>query len=316
MSATVYRDTNFQGAFAHLRPGFVSGRGLVGYLNRSTHGEDLDNEISSVRVGPNTIVVLFTGQSMSASGGSRVLIGPTEISDLGGLGLDNQTSAIRVLSFKRYDSAIPRGGGVVLCDGYQGQGKKAYLGQGDYDAARLASEEVKFSGGSLRSVQVSPNTLAVLYDGPNFDQEMDAVVVVGPTMIGDLDSIGLAERVSSVRVMHTDPYDVPERPSTSVGSTRTNYPGGAMGFLQTNLPLARRPIQSPEPTKTVEMRGGPVGKKADPTRAVWVALVFLSAIVLGLLLAVVTMRRAQAVDALPVTGAAEGLPSVVAGGGY
>ena len=71
MSATVYSDANHQGPFAQIRPGFFSGRdqGLREFRNQTAcgSGEGPDTAISSIRVGPSTIVTLYGRQPPSAS---------------------------------------------------------------------------------------------------------------------------------------------------------------------------------------------------------------------------------------------------------
>jgi hypothetical protein len=320
MSVTIYRDTNYQGPFARIRPGFYSGQDLRGFRNQSAYGagEDLDNAISSIRVGPNTIVALYGGQSPSASAGSRVLVGPYDVPDLGALGMDDKTSAIQVLSYKGYDSGIPRTGGAVLYTGYEGQGKSSVLEQGDYNAARLASEEVKFPNNRLRSLRVSANVIAILYDGPDFDTSMDAVVVVGPTMVGDLDRIGLLDRVSSVRVMYTDPYDTPARPSTNLGTSRAYFPGGDAGYAGPPPQPRHQPgprQQEPQPAE-LAVYGSPGGTPAgspggsEERRRMWTVIIVL--FVLVLVLGAYVAASTRAVRAAKKVGGAAPLPHVTA----
>lgn len=330
MAVTVYRDTNYQGPFARIRPGFFSGQDLRGFRNQSAYGagEDLDNAISSIRVGPNTIAALYGGQSPSASAGARVLVGPYEVPDLGALGMDDKISAIQVLSFKGYDSGIPRTGGAVLYSGYEGQGKNSVLEQGDYSAARLASEEVKFPNNRLRSLRVSANVIAILYDGPDFDTSMDAVVVVGPTMVGDLDRIGLIDRVSSVRILYTDPYDTPARPSTALGTPRAYFPGGDAGHSGPAQPQppgapSRRPAPRQAPAAPAASQGGvmaaqvyggspgagegkgaPGGANGKEQRRMWVVLFVLVVVVVVLVLGAYAARKEKK------AGGAEPLPLV------
>ena len=234
MSLTVYRDINYQGPFARIRSGFFSGRDLVGYYNQSAYGsgEDLDNAISSLRVDLNTIVTIYASQSPTASSGSRVIMGPYDIPNLAEIGMNNKISAIQVLSFKTYNSGIPHTGRVILYSEYQFGGKFSILERGDYNAARLASEEVKFPDNRLRSIRVSSNAIAILYNGTDFNVSMDAIAIVGPADIGDLDSIGLLDRVSSIRVLYTDPHDIPRHlsmnraysPRNTVARTGIPYP--------------------------------------------------------------------------------------------
>lgn len=300
MSVTVYRDAGYQGPFAHIRPGFFSGRDLVGYYNQSAYGsgEDLDNAISSLRVGPNTIAALYGGQGPSASGGARVIVGPSDVPDLAALGMNNKISSVQVMAFKAYDSAIPRSGGATLYGGYDFGGRHAALERGDYDAARLASEEVKLPRDSLRSIRVSPHAIAILYAGPDFNVSGDAVAVVGPAAIADLDSVGLLDRVSSIRVLYTDPYDVPRRLPVSLGAPRTHPPPTPPAPQTTVVPVIH----------TVT---------AAPSRRMW-AVIFLL-IMMVLVLAAFVVSQGKKISS--ASGGAENdgppleYPSAMRGGG-
>ena len=233
MSVTVYKDTNFQGIYAQLRPGAYSGRDLVGCPHQSTSCEDLDNAINSIRVDPNTVVAFADGHAISASGGgARVLVGPAEIPDLTALGMNNRISSILVIPYRAYDSAIPAPtGGVTIYDNYSLTGRHSLLRRGDYSPARLTSEEVKLPGPSVVSLLVESGVIAILYNGTGFETMMDAVMVVGPTVIEDLDRLGMSGRVRSIRVLYSDPFDIPNRPTLSLGSARAYTPGGALGYV-------------------------------------------------------------------------------------
>jgi hypothetical protein len=232
MSATVYKNVNYQGVYAQLHPGFYSGRDLVGCPHQSTSCEDLDNAINSIRVDPNVIVAFADSHAISASGGgARVLIGPAEVSDLTALGMSNRISSVLVVPFRAYDSAIPApDGGVTLYDSYSMTGRRSLLRRGDYPPARLTSEEVKLPGPQVTSLSVAAGVIVVLYSGPNFETTADAVMVVGPTVVEDLDRVGMSGRVRSIRVLYSDPFDVPGRPTLGLGSARAYTPGGALGL--------------------------------------------------------------------------------------
>ena len=232
MSATVYKNVNHQGIYAQLRPGFYSGRDLVGCPHQSTSCEDLDNAINSIRVDPNVIVAFADSHAISASGGgARVLIGPAEVSDLTALGMSNRISSVLVVPFRAYDSAIPApDGGVTLYDSYSMTGRRSLLRRGDYPPARLTSEEVKLPGPQVTSLAVAAGVIVVLYSGPNFETTADAVMVVGPTVVEDLDRVGMSGRVRSIRVLYSDPFDVPGRPTLGLGSARAYTPGGPLGL--------------------------------------------------------------------------------------
>lgn len=207
MTATVYKDLNFQGVYAQLRPGFYSGRDLVGCPHLSTNCEDLDNAISSIRVDPNTVVAFADSHALSASGGggARVLVGPAEVPDLAALGMSGRISSVRAVPYRAYDSATPPpAGGATIYDSYGMTGRRAALRRGDYASGRLTSEEVKLSGPSVMSVSVNPGVILILYAGANFETASDAVMVVGPAAVEDLDRVGMGGRVRSIRVLYGD----------------------------------------------------------------------------------------------------------------
>ena len=214
MSATVYKDVDFQGVYAQLYPGLYSGRDLVGCPHLSTNCEDLDNAISSIRLDPNVIVAFADSHALSASGGggARVLVGPAEVPDLAALGMSGRISSIRTVPYRAYDSATPPpGGGATIYDSYGMTGRRAALRRGDYTPGRLTSEEVKFPGPNVMSVSVDPGVIVILYAGANFEIVSDAIMAVGPTRIEDLDRVGMGGRVRSIRVLYGDPFDVPGR---------------------------------------------------------------------------------------------------------
>lgn len=234
--ATIYKDTDYQGVFARLGPGYFRGSlycdtpgALCGYPYQSTQGEPLDNEISSIRVGPNTIVALYDSHAMTASSPARVIVGPTDIPDLTAIGMADIVSTLLVLPFREYPSGIPRPGGVRVSTGYNVEfGKYADLGRGDYDEAQLigSQETNRIGTNAINSIRVDSHVVAILYDGPSFDTTMDAIVVVGPTQIDDLGRVGFDSRTSSIRVLYTDPGDIPRLPGGPLGATRGATPGG------------------------------------------------------------------------------------------
>jgi hypothetical protein len=219
----------------------------VGCPHQSTSCEDLDNAINSIRVDPNVIVAFADSHAISASGGgARVLIGPAEVSDLTALGMSNRISSVLVVPFRAYDSAIPApDGGVTLYDSYSMTGRRSLLRRGDYPPARLTSEEVKLPGPQVTSLSVAAGVIVVLYSGPNFETTADAVMVVGPTVVEDLDRVGMSGRVRSIRVLYSDPFDVPGRPTLGLGSARAYTPGGALGLA---WPSRAAPSAAPRPT--------------------------------------------------------------------
>ncbi|MFA6166969.1 MAG: hypothetical protein WC700_10150 [Gemmatimonadaceae bacterium] len=194
MAITVYSDKDFKGAFARLGPGTYSGDDLRG------SSSDLNNDISSVRVGAGTIAVLVDGYAVDAAGsGSRVLVGPAEVADLSAIGMDDRVSSVRVIEFRPV--AESRRAAATVYDGYGATGRRSDLDTGDYSGARLAGGEVKLPGDRIVSLAVEPNTVVVIYAGADFESSMDAAVVAGPVIVADLNRLGFGGRVRSIRVL-------------------------------------------------------------------------------------------------------------------
>lgn len=231
-SIIIYQNADYKGPFLTLGPGFYSGENdLVGHGYHSSQDANLYRNINSIRVQPNTIVALYGSTAPSASGGSRVIQGPAEFADLGSIGMTDKISSVLVVPFKTYDSGIPRGGGATISNQPSLFGMRSDLVRGDYNPSRLNGDEIRMPGPSIQSLQVEPHCLAILYSGPHFDTTMDAVAVVGPTLVDDLSLLGMLGRVASIRIIYTDPYDVPYgRPISPLGSSRDYLPGGSWGM--------------------------------------------------------------------------------------
>lgn len=296
MPVLAYADTGFGGDVARLQPGFYSGRGLQGGRPGSSYTTELDNDISSIRVDPGYIAVLFGGHAPSASGGgARVLVGPQEYSDLAAIGMNDRVSSIQVYSFSQHTSAVPRDFGVTLYNAYGRLGRGFYLGQGDFDQARLASVEVGLYG-DVRSVCVGGATLAVLYAGPNFDSSQDAIVVAGPLCIDDLSTVGMDDRVHSVQVLYTADGNTvaPSARSPSASSAPPSiyappwlpWQGGGSSWItsQQQAPMPwRRPVPGLPPPESswwsAGFRNAP--KKRSPTPFILVVLLVVLALVIA-----------------------------------
>ena len=202
MALTLYKEPDFQGVYARLGPG--THRELTGCPHQSLACEDLDNAASSMRVEARTVAFLSDGRAPSARGG-RVFIGPAEVPDLAAVGLGGKVSSVLVVPFRAWEAALPPIAGVTLYDGYGATGRRSVLRRGDYSRARLASEEVRMPGDRAVSMTVDEDVVAVLYVGENFESGGDAAAVVGPAEVEDLERLGLAGRVGSVRVLVGEP---------------------------------------------------------------------------------------------------------------
>jgi len=207
MPVILYRDPDYEGPSVRLQPGFHTGRrALEGAARGATNGEDLSREASSVRVDDRYVAVLYGGMSDTASSGARTLVGPAEIPDLGAVGMDDKTASVQVYLYAPHLSAVPRDFGVTLYSSTGRTGMEAELGQGDYNQARLKSDEVRMRG-QVQSLCVGSNTLAILYAGGDFESTEDSVVVAGPRCIDDVDSVGMygdgiTPKIRSIRVLY------------------------------------------------------------------------------------------------------------------
>ena len=231
MAVTIYKDVGFNGIYAHMEPGIYSGQQIRGYNNQSPYesGEFLDNEINSIRVKSGTIAVINSGYSQSATGG-RVIIGPKDISDLSSIGMSNTISSIQIVNYRRYDSSRVRHGNVFLYSDYNMGGRRAILGSGDYTKTRLQSNEV--SGfDQIRSLSVDAYMIAILYTGNNFEEDEDATIIIGPSSEGDLNRVGIIDRVNSIRVYYTDPNIVT---SYNSGLNPSNWPSPGPQYNRSN----------------------------------------------------------------------------------
>jgi hypothetical protein len=216
MPVILYRDAKYGGPSVRLQPGFHTGqRAFEGTVRGSSYGEDLSNEVSSIRVDAGYIAVLYAGLSASASGGgARTVVGPSEIPDLAAVGMDDKISSVQVYMVEATRSALPRDFGVSLFSSVHQSGMSGgiRIGQGSYDKSRLDSDEVKIGSGGIRSLCVGPYTLAVLYVGSTFDSVSNSVVVGPNTCVDDIEyDLGL-EEVNSIRVMYSEVPGAPRQP--------------------------------------------------------------------------------------------------------
>lgn len=297
MTAIIYRDINFQGVYATLGAGLYSGRDLVGCPHRSTSCEDLDNAINSARVDPNTVVAVADGHSISATGGgARVIIGPADISDLAAIGMGNRISSVLVAAFRNYDSAAPAPeGGAVISSAYNMSGPQSRLRRGDYTPARLTSEEVKLAGPNIVSVSAAAGVLVVLYSGPNFETTSDAVMVVGPAVVDDVDTLGMGGRVRSVRVLYSDVIaGVASAPVPVTTGLPTSMRPAAM--VADFYARQRRAATEPAPAAVAPAAVAPAPaapEPAAPTPRWWFILWFIVCIVAAAATAAVVVATAD-----------------------
>ena len=264
MPVILYRDPNYEGPSIRLQPGFYSGRrDLEGKVRGSSYGEDLDDKISSVRVDAGYVAVLYSGHAPTPgglAGGARTLIGPTEIPDLGAVGMDDNTSSVRVLMYEPFRSAIPRDFGVTLFNhSYPvGPGGGIQIGQGNYDRARLDSDEVDINPDGIKSLCVGMGTIAVLYEGNSFESTLNSTVVLPGECVQDtrdlrMSSTGTGPGINSIRVLYAAVGDGPSD-TVSVGESPASRAVSTLGSLWGRrppsipiIPAAPAPVPPPSP---------------------------------------------------------------------
>jgi hypothetical protein len=228
----IYAKANFQGDFFKFGPGDylpnnLSNLGTTNFLGN----------INSIRVGPNAVVELFQDGSFHSGSNpdsSRVIIGPQDIADLSKLNMANKIHAIRVRRIKLQNSYVSSPDKVVVYDQYSFQGRSGVMGPGQYNMQRLTSQEYKFMDNSIRSIQVPAYLLVILYDADNFDSSQNAIAVIGPQSISNLDDIGFGQKISSMAV-----YAL-ENPEVEAQVTSANLPAPTdiltAGLLNRNDP--------------------------------------------------------------------------------
>lgn len=208
MSAITYLDVNYTGD-SHT---FNSGNYDRSYLRDIPYG-NFEGGISSIKIDRNTIVLLSNNSSPTGSGNNRVLIGPQNIADLSTIGFNDKINSIKVKRFRETNWGA--GATASIFSNYNFTGNYKNLHAGDYDATRIASKENNHSGiadGDVRSLTVGSSTVAILYDGPNFETADNSVYIEGPAQVGDLAKYNLDGKLSSIKIFSIDdiPPNLPE----------------------------------------------------------------------------------------------------------
>ena len=222
MSIIVYEDKNYGGESVQLRQGDYSYTNLI---NLSAYGVgtsgDFHDNISSIRVSPGTLVLLSSSSSYYG-GETRVVMGPHDIPDLSVIGLNDKISSLRVRKYKKADWGESI---VVVYSQPNFYGKRKHLNTGEYNKTRLTTSELDESGisdNTIASIKVPANTIAILYDGPNFDTNKTSTFIIGARDIPDVQRINMGNKISSIRVysVETPPKKVPiEVPDTRTGGS-------------------------------------------------------------------------------------------------
>jgi hypothetical protein len=199
MSTTIYTGENFRGDSHTLNNGVYT----------ASYFRDIDyarfDHPESISVDRNTIVHLSTSSHPTGFGDNRIIIGPQRISSLKDLGFVGQVSSIKVLRFRQNNWGSPAR--VVVYNNYNMQGFSKVLREGEYSSERIASRENNETGirdGDIRSLIVDHGTVAILYDGENFEEHMNTIFVQGPANITSLEKYGMDGKLSSIKVFSID----------------------------------------------------------------------------------------------------------------
>jgi hypothetical protein len=200
MSVIAYEDINYTGASTTFSEGNYNRNHLID-INHGT----FEKNISSMRISRNTILLLSSSSHPTGYGDNRVIIGPQNISNLDTILFNNKINSLKVRRFKETDWGIPTS--VVVYNNYNYTGKHKNLKAGEYSSARIASKENNLYGiadGNIRSLTIASNTLVILYDGPNFENNNNAIYIEGPIDIGDLSKYYMDGKLSSIKVFSID----------------------------------------------------------------------------------------------------------------
>ena len=200
MSATIYTEDNFNGESHILNIGNYNAQ----YFCDIDYAQ-FENNINSIRVDRNTIVHLSTASTATGAGDNRILIGPNSVASLGALGIRGKVKSIHIMRFRQNNWGSPAR--VIVYDNYNLSGRSKVLREGDYSCDRLArreNNETGFHDGDIRSLRVDAGVVAILYDGQNFEEDMNTVYVQGPAQINNLNKYGLDGQLSSIRIFAVD----------------------------------------------------------------------------------------------------------------
>lgn len=129
---TVYKDINFKGDYKILTDG--------NYSTTFLQDIDFDNNIKSIKIDPNTTAILYKFAGNSSP--KIVLQGPQDIATLPPDYFDS-VSRIQVMTLnpKVYYNENEFTGNILAYEDSYFSGRKAYLGIGPYDAAKLNTNE-------------------------------------------------------------------------------------------------------------------------------------------------------------------------------
>ena len=174
---TLYRETGYSDS----NPVVIRSPGAYPIIDNIGFPND---KLKSIRVAPKVKVQLY--EHYEFKGRSIILNGPTEISDLGALNFNNQTSSIKVLLPSLVD----------LYPGEELQGEKVSI----YEFGRYpVIDDIGFPNDKLKSIRVAPGVKVDLYEDYEFKGKK--FTIEGEKKYSDLSTVSeLFNRVSSIIV--------------------------------------------------------------------------------------------------------------------
>jgi hypothetical protein len=171
---TLYRETGYSDS----NPVVIRSPGEYPIIDNIGFPND---KLKSIRVAPKVEVQLY--EHYEFKGRSIILNGPTEISDLGALNFNNQTSSIKVLLPSLVD----------LYPGEELQGEKVSI----YEFGRYpVIDDIGFPNDKLKSIRVAPGVIVTLYE--NYSFQGDSMQIVGPILYNKLGNFN--NKTSSIKV--------------------------------------------------------------------------------------------------------------------
>lgn len=126
--------------------------------------------------------------------GNFMLVNSSDCRNTGNILINEGYSEIRVFKHKPNVN-----GKAIIFNNYNMQGKSSVLWSGSYNVDRI-EEESEFRDGDMRSIYVYANTVAILYDGENFEKNKQMAIISGPCRVNNFKVIGLDGKVSSVEI--------------------------------------------------------------------------------------------------------------------
>lgn len=137
----------------------------------------LDNEISSLKLGPMSVVEFYKDDGFLSSNGILRIVNSSQQEQIDNClkndGFNNQVSSFRVISYEFYK--VEKGNKVpyiLIYNTCDFRGKSAKLNEGNFSSSKL--QRLGFGKFSISSMRIGPNTVVILHDKDNFRGKQNA----------------------------------------------------------------------------------------------------------------------------------------------